>query len=224
MPTYDKSTIDEIARLRDFAINELKYGSSDSTTEEIINIEEIDRNTIWEISERAYRYSDKFYYSRLDASPREPHFFDFFLKELTKLSEFKNLVYEASFSKKLISVREEIETSHIEQMENVSETHEEEKESIEQRHEEEKESIEQRHEEEIESIEQKHEGEIESIEQRHEEEIEELEKFEAWIEDKEFTPSQIKYLTSVFELHEEGIIEVSDLLGILNKIHDSKSD
>ena len=162
MPTYDKSTIDEIARLRDFAINELKYGSSDSSTEEIIKIEEIDRNTIWEISERSYKYSDKF-------SPREPHFFDFFLKELLKISEFENLVYEASFLNKLILVKE-------------------------------------------------------SIEQRHEEELEELEKFEIWLENKEFTSSQIKSLTSVFELREKGLLEVSDLLRILNKVVDLKSD
>ena len=202
MPTYDKSTIDEIARLRDFAINELKYGSSDSSAEEIINIEEIDRNTIWEISERAYKYSDKFFYSRLDASPREPHFFDFFLKELLKITEFENLVYEASFSNKLISVKEEVGTSHLEQMESVGE----------------------RHEEEMESIEQRHEEEIESIEERHNAEIEELEKFEIWLENKEFTSSQIKSLTSVFELHEKGLLEVSDLLRILNKIVDLKSD
>lgn len=191
MPTYDKSTIDEIARLRDFAINELKYGSFDSSAEEVINIEGIDRNTIWEISERAYKYTDKFFYSRLDASPREPHFFDFFLKELLKITEFENLVYEASFSNKLISVKEEIETCHLEQMESVGERHEE---------------------------------EIEFIEQRHNAEIEELEKFEIWLENKEFTSSQIKSLTSAFELREKGLLEVSDLLRILYKIVNLKSD
>ena len=224
MSSNDKSTIDEIARLRDFAIDQIKCNSFNFSTGEMIKLETIDINSLWEISERAYRYSDKFYYARSDASPREPHFLDYFLKELCKIPEFSDLTYEILFSGKLFSVQEEVESSHIEQMENISARHEEEIGFIEQRHEEETELIEQKHEEEIELIEQRHEEEIELIEQRHVAEIEDFEKFKNWIEKRSYSSSQIDSLKSIFDLREKGILEVSELARIFNKILDLKFD
>ena len=108
----------------------------------MIDIETISSNTIWQISEKAYRYSDKFYFAQLDASPREPHFLDFFLKELCKIQEFEDLVYEFSFSKKLFSVREEISNRHEEKIRLIGEEHEEELRLVEEKHAEELEVLE----------------------------------------------------------------------------------
>ena len=202
MPSYDKSKIDEIARLRDLAISEIKRGFSNSSAGEMIDIETIDSNTIWQISEKAYRYSDKFYFAKLDASPREPHFLDFFLKELCKIQEFEDLVYEFSFSEKLFSVREEISD----------------------RHEEEIRLIEEEHEEELGSVEEKHAEELGSVEEKHAEELEVLETFEKWIEEKRYSSSQIDLIKSIFDLREKRLLDVSEFARMLNKVVNTDSD
>ena len=172
--------INEIARLQDFAISEIERGCSNSSTGETIKIEEIDRNTMWEVSEKAYQYSNEFYYARVDASEREPHFLEFFLMELSKIQKFGDLLYEFSFSEKLLSVEEEIS--------------------------------------------ERHEEEMELIEQRHEKELDELHKFQEWIEKRNYSSSQIDSLKSIFEMREKGILEVSELPRIFNKIPNLESD
>jgi hypothetical protein len=196
MTNYDKSTIDEIARLRDFAIDEIKGNSFNFSTGEMIKIEVIDKHLIWKISEKAYKYSDKFYYAKLDASPREPHFFDYFLKELCKIPEFGDMTHEVIFLGKLYSAKNEIESRHIEQMETINEKHEEE-------------TI---------SLEEKHSEEIGLIEQRHVVEIEQFEKFQEWIEERSYSPSQLESLKSIFELREKGLLEISELARIFHKM------
>jgi hypothetical protein len=207
MANYDKSRIYEIARLRDFAIDKIKCNSFNFSTGEMIEIEAIDKNLIWKISEKAYKYSDKFYYAKLDASPREPHFFDYFLKELCKIPEFGDMTHEVIFLGKLYSVKNEFESSHIEQMETISEKHEEE--TI---------SLEEKHEEETISLEEKHSEEIELIEQRHVVEIEKFEKFQEWIEERSYSSAQLESLKSIFELREKGLLEISELTRIFHKI------
>ena len=80
------STDYEVIRLRDWAIKEIEESNSEIEFE--LGFNELDKNTVWEISVAAYKDSKNWHYSHIDQGDLESHFLEYFLRKLCETEEF----------------------------------------------------------------------------------------------------------------------------------------